>query len=208
MRTVYVVCHPEASHHVDDVVGGWHDSELTALGRAHAASIAAAVRELVPSDTTVGLYSSDLKRAMAVAERIGDVLDVPAASDPGLREKSYGAAEGRPQTWLEERFVPPPATGNRMDHFEGIEGAETKREFAERIYAALARVLDGSGEHVVIVTHGFALTFVVAAWIGMPIDALGYINLRSSAGSITVLREDDYFHNRQLVSLNNVGHLE
>ncbi len=137
MRTVYVVVHPEASHHVDDVVGGWHDSELTALGRAQAAHIAAAVRELVPHDTTVELYSSDLKRAMAVAERIADVLDVPAVSDPGLREKSYGAAEGRPQTWLEERFVPPPAKGNRMDHFEGIEGSETKREFAGRIYAAL-----------------------------------------------------------------------
>ncbi len=42
----------------------------------------------------------------------------------------------------------------------------------------------------------------------MPIDALGYVNLRSSSGSITVLREDDFFHNRQLVSLNSVAHLE
>ncbi len=208
MRTVYVVVHPEASHHVDDVVGGWHDSELTELGRAHAARIAAAMRDLVPEDTTVELYSSDLRRTMEVAERIAEVLDVPAVSDPGLREKSYGAAEGRPQTWLEQRFIPPPTKGNRMDHFEGIEGSETKREFAERIYEALDKALDGSAEHVVIVTHGFALTFVVAAWVGMPIDALGYVNLRSSSGSITVLREDDFFHNRQLVSLNSVAHLE
>ncbi len=208
MRTVYVVVHPEASHHVDDVVGGWHDSELTALGRAHAAHIAAALGELVPQDRTVELYSSDLKRAMAVAERIADVLDVATVSDPGLREKSYGAAEGRPQTWLEERFVPPPAKGNRMDHFEGIEGSETKREFAERIYEALDKALNSSAEHVVIVTHGFALTFVVTAWVGMPIDALGYVSFRSSSGSITVLREDDFFHNRQVVSLNSVAHLE
>ncbi|WP_291799342.1 hypothetical protein [Brevibacterium sp.] len=29
MRTLCVVTHPEATHHVHELVGGWHDSELT-----------------------------------------------------------------------------------------------------------------------------------------------------------------------------------
>lgn len=29
MRTVFVVTHPEATHHVEDRVGGWFDSQLT-----------------------------------------------------------------------------------------------------------------------------------------------------------------------------------
>jgi probable phosphoglycerate mutase len=59
----------------------------------------------------------------------------------------------------------------------------------------------------VVITHGFALTFVIAAWIKMPIDALGYVSFRAASGSITVLREDDYFHNRQVAVLGSTDHL-
>ncbi|KRE94212.1 phosphoglycerate kinase [Nocardioides sp. Soil774] len=207
MRTVYVIAHPEATHHLEDVVGGWHDSSLTAMGRAHAAQIAATIRQMIPEDATVELHSSDLKRCVEVAEELAQTLDAPINTDPGLREKSYGVAEGRPQEWLDERFVPPPADGDRMNHFEGVEGSETKREFAERIYAAMDKALAGSAEHVVIVSHGFALTFLVMAWSRMPIDALGHVNLRSSSGGITVLREDEFFRNRQVVRLDSVAHL-
>ncbi len=50
-------------------------------------------------------------------------------------------------------------------------------------------------------THGGALTFVVAAWIRMPLESAGYVDFHASPGSVTVLREDDYFHNRQVVTL-------
>ena len=33
MKTLYVVTHPEATHHVERVVGGQFDSDLTATGR-------------------------------------------------------------------------------------------------------------------------------------------------------------------------------
>ena len=207
MRNVYVVVHPESTHHQDDIVGGWHDSELTPAGTADASAIAEALADRIPRAAVVEVYSSDLRRAHAVATKIGAAFEVPVVSDPGLREKSYGEAEGRPQSWLDERFIPPPATGDRMGHHEGVAGAETKREFATRIYAAVDRALASDAEHIVIVTHGFALTFVVAAWSRLPIDALGYLNLRCSAGSITTLRQDDYFHNRQVVRLDDVEHL-
>jgi broad specificity phosphatase PhoE len=35
---IYVVTHPEATHHIEDRVGGWFDSELTRKGLGHAAS--------------------------------------------------------------------------------------------------------------------------------------------------------------------------
>ena len=207
MRNVYVVVHPESTHHRDDIVGGWHDSELTEAGMADASAIADALAARIPSGAAVEIFTSDLRRTLAVATKIGAALDVPVVSDEGLREKSYGEAEGRPQAWLDERFVPPPATGDRMGHHEGVTGSETKFELATRIFAAVDRALAADVEHTVIVTHGFALTFVVAAWFGLPIDSLGYMNLRCSAGSITTLKEDDYFHNRQVVRLDDTGHL-
>jgi probable phosphoglycerate mutase len=207
MRNVYVVVHPESTHHQHDIVGGWHDSDLTRAGMADASAIARAIAEQIPRGSTSEVYSSDLRRTQAVATEIGAALDVPVVSDRGFREKSYGEAEGRPQAWLDERFIPPPATGDRMGHHEGVVGSETKQDFATRIYAAVDRALTSEVEHTVIVTHGFALTFVVAAWFRLPIDALGYMNLACSAGSITTLREDDYFRNRQVVRLDSTEHL-
>ncbi|MFD3758942.1 histidine phosphatase family protein [Streptomyces sp. NPDC058622] len=208
MRSIHVVTHPEASHHVEGLVGGWHDSTLTPEGLREAAAIARALRTEIPEGAEVELISSDLRRTRRTAQEIGGLLGVEAALDPRLREKSYGEAEGRPQEWLDKRFVPPPATGDRMGHDEGIEGAETRAEFAGRIYEAMDGILRRPYEHQVIVTHGFALTFVVAAWIGMPIDSLGHVNFRVASGSITHLREDDFFHNRQLVRLGDTRHLE
>ena len=207
MRRLYVVTHPEAAHHLSGEVGGWSDTALTERGLRQADAVAARIRELVPADAGVELHSSDLTRTVQTAEVIGARLGVRPALLPGLREKSYGVAEGRPQAWLDARFVPPPPTGDRMDHAEGIEGAETRREFAVRVYAAMDSILAGPGAHHVVVTHGFALTFVVCAWIGMPLESVGHVNFRSTSGGITLLEEDDFFANRSVVRLDDVAHL-
>jgi 2,3-bisphosphoglycerate-dependent phosphoglycerate mutase len=62
MRTLYVVIHPEATHHVERIVGGWHDSELTTASRRAAAYISRALREQVPDHAEEELFSSDLQR--------------------------------------------------------------------------------------------------------------------------------------------------
>lgn len=124
-----------------------------------------------------------------------------------LREISSGEAEGRPQAWLWERYLYPPKHGDRLDHRCGIAGAESLRELGDRIYGAVERIVAEPAEHQVIVTHGFALTFVVAAWIGMPLEAADYINLKSNSGGITHLCKDDLFHSRGIVQLNDTSHL-
>ncbi|KZB81619.1 histidine phosphatase family protein [Amycolatopsis regifaucium] len=199
MRTVYVVTHPQATHHVDRLVGGWYDADLTPDGKRAAVAIADSLHARVPEK--VELYSSDLRRTARTAKVIGERLGVEPVLDRRLREKSYGEAGGRPQDWLDRRFVPPPAVGERLEHDEGIPGAETKGAMARRVYAAMDSILESRCAHQIVVTRGGALTFVIAAWIRMPLEAAGYVDFRGSPGSITVLREDDYFHNRQVVTL-------
>lgn len=206
MRNVYVVTHPESTHHVERIVGGWHDSELTPAGLRAAAATGTALRERLAAGG-VEVHSSDLRRTLQTAQAIGDLLGAPVTTDPGLREKSYGEAEGRPQVWLDERFVPPPPVGERMRHDEGIAGAETKWDLAVRVYAAVDRILESDREQQVVVTHGMAATFVLARWIGMPLAAAGQVSFPVRPGSITHLREDDFFHNRAIVSLGDVAHL-
>ena len=205
MRYVYVVTHPEATHHVEGRVGGWYDSDLTDRGVAHAEAVA----EVLASRITgaARLWSSDLRRAHRTAKIVGRRLGIEAIVDPNLREKSYGEAGGKPQAWLDERFVPPPESGERMRHDEGVAGAETKWDLAVRAYAAMGRILRCTAEHQVVVSHGGTATFLLASWIGMPLEAAGQVSFRFTSGAISVLRQDDVFHNRQISELNNVRHL-
>lgn len=62
MRTLYVVTHPEATHHLEGVVGGWYNSSLTPDGFQAAAAIAQALRTKISEGTDVELYTSDLQR--------------------------------------------------------------------------------------------------------------------------------------------------
>lgn len=207
MKTLYVVAHAQSTHHTEGLVGGWYDSELTELGKNHATRIGGRLRDLLPEDASVELYSSDLLRAHQTAEAIARRLRVPIQVTADLREKSYGDAGGQPQDYLNERVVFPPKTGNRMDHDEGIPGSETRREFGERVYRAMERILASSCPYQIIVTHGGTLTFVVAAWIGMPLESAGYIAVKSTSGGITHLYEDDVYHNRVIMSINETSHL-
>ena len=206
-RTIYVVTHPEATHHREGLVGGWYDSDLTARGLADAVSIARWIRGQIPAGVTTGIVSSDSLRARRTAKPISDAVGSAVTLDRRLREKSHGIAEGRPQRWLDEHFVPPPALGDRLNHDEGVPGAETKGDFAARVYSAMKSIIANPAEYQVIVTHGFVLTFVIAAWIQMPPESLGYAKFRSTPGSITTLRQDDYFHNRQVAALADAQHL-
>lgn len=206
-RTVHVVTHPEATHHVERVVGGDHDSDLTATGVEQAGRIAATLRGRIPAGARAAVVTSDLLRTRRAAEPIGVALGVEAHLEPRLREKSYGIAGGRPQAWLDARFVPPPATGDRLRHHEGVDGAETRLDLALRVYTAMTDLLALDVDHQVVVTHGFAATFVVAAWIGMPIEAAGHVTFPVPSGSITTLREDATFHNRGVVRVGDVDHL-
>lgn len=205
VRELFVVTHPESTHHVEHRVGGWFDSELTERGRCQAQRIAAALRDRV--DTGVMLFASDLRRTAETAEILAGELRCQWCLLSELREKSYGEAEGRPDAWLRERFVPPPPDGDRLEHDEGLLGAETVGQWGRRVYAGMDIVLHDAAKQTIVVTHGGTASLVVAHWIGMPVTSLGRVRFRVTPGSITHLREDDYFHNRSLESLNETAHL-
>lgn len=212
-RSLFVVTHPEARHHLEARVGGWHDSELTVRGELQADRIAAELRSRIPTAASAPVFTSDLKRTRRTAEVIADRLGTRAIDHPGLREKSYGVAEGREQSWLDARFIFPPVPDDafdhtmRLDHAEGIDGAETRREAGARIYAAVGEILTQRASHQVVVTHGFAYTFVIGRWLELPLEAMGRATFAAHSGCITELTEDDRFGNRTLRSLAAVDHL-
>lgn len=206
MKTLLVVTHTQSIHHIEKRVGGWYDTGLTPRGQSDAEATAERLATMVGGDDTE-IFSSDLLRASQTATIIAERLNCPVVETPDLREMNFGSAGGKPQTWLSEREVPPP-DGNRMDHRSGIEGAESRREVATRIYRCLDDIVGRACETQIIVTHGIALTFVIAAWIKMPIDAAGHVFFHARSGSITHLHQDDFWKGRSVVSLADVSHLK
>ncbi|GAA1567296.1 histidine phosphatase family protein [Kribbella hippodromi] len=207
MRYIYLVTHAEARHHVDGVVGGWYDSVLTVRGGLQAERIADVLQSRIGAQA-VEVYSSDLRRASQTAERIARRFSVEVRTDARLRERSNGEADGRPQAWLDERRIPMPEDGDRLGHHDGPAGAETRLALVERLYPALDDILRRPVENQVIVSHGSASSYLIAAWIGMPMRSTDRVFFPLASGSITTLRRNDTHHSHQVISLNETAHLQ
>ncbi len=205
MKEIFVVTHTQSIHHEEDKVGGWYDTGLTARGHEDAAATAERLMALVGSKE-VEIHSSDLRRAAQTAAAIARRFGQPVTATADLREISYGVAGGKPQVWLDARYTPAP-DDNRLDFPCGIDGAETRRDVAARVYPRVDAIVARPCETHVIVTHGFTLTLVLAAWMKVPIEACGFLSFPAKSGSITHLRQDDFFRNRAVVSLADVSHL-
>jgi probable phosphoglycerate mutase len=206
MRHIYLVTHPEAQHHVDGVVGGWHDSELTARGRLQAERIAEVLVSRIGRQP-VEVYSSDLKRASQTAEQVARRFTVEVQTDARLRERSNGEADGRPQAWLAERRIPLPEYGDRLGHHDGPVGAETRMALVERLYPALDDILRRPVANQIVVSHGSASSYLIAAWIGMPRASTDRVFFPLTSGSITTLLRNDTHYSHQVVTLNETEHL-
>jgi probable phosphoglycerate mutase len=67
--------------------------------------------------------------------------------------------------------------------------------------------MESTPDTAVVVTHGFALTFVISAWLGVPIESLGSARYSAASGSLTMLEIDPEWGDRKLVSFNETTHL-
>jgi broad specificity phosphatase PhoE len=205
MKDLFIVTHAQSVHHLENKVGGWYDTDLTLRGREDAEAIAARLANLIEHDE-VEIFSSDLKRAGQTAEAIGKRFGKMVTETSALREISYGVAGGKPQAWLDARYTPAP-DDNRLDHKGGIEGAESRRDVALRVYPCVTEIVARPCANQIIVTHGFTLSMIVSAWMKVPIEACGFVAFPAASGSITHLRQDDFFRNRAVVSVADTSHL-
>jgi broad specificity phosphatase PhoE len=205
MKDLFIVTHAQSVHHLENKVGGWYDTDLTLRGREDAEAIAARLANLIEHDE-VEIFSSDLKRAGQTAEAIGKRFGKMVTETSALREISYGVAGGKPQAWLDARYTPAP-DDNRLDHKGGIEGAESRRDVALRVYPCVTEIVARPCANQIIVTHGFTLSMIVSAWMKVPIEACGFVAFPAASGSITHLRQDEFFRNRAVVSVADTSHL-
>jgi len=186
---IILVRHGEATHHTQQLTGGWTDSELTERGIWQLKRVGSALAcDLEKRKPKLRILCSDLKRAVHSAELIADALGMndvePLAC---LREKNNGTAAGLTEIEAKKIYLPP-ARLNDIDH-RNYPGGETRREFYHRTVNGLRAAADWGKENLIIVAHKGTLQNLIFAWIGLDIEEVNqlYFSVDILPASVSVL---------------------
>jgi broad specificity phosphatase PhoE len=143
-----LVRHGETDWNAEGRLQGHTDRPLNDYGRTQAKALA----DRLAGEGADAIYTSDLVRAKATAEIIGERLGLTVVVDPDLREKDWGTWEG--------------LTGDERVHVE-FEGESTE-DHRDRVMGAVRRIVARHpAQRVVVVTHGGSLRRIQTAVNGV-----------------------------------------
>ncbi|MGH4138756.1 histidine phosphatase family protein [Clostridium sp.] len=204
MRKIILIQHCQSEHHINNLTGGWTNTPLTNLGQKQANLLGEKLKNEIGSEE-YALYSSDLLRAKQTADIIDNYLKLGIIEEFGLREINNGIAAGKTKEWVKQNEIPMPAEGFNIDH-EPFLGGETWRQFFIRVSKSMEKIYNLNQKNLIIVTHGCALSYIIAWWLKLTPEMLNNAVFSASPASISVLLEGR-FNQRVLKKLNNTSHL-
>ncbi len=173
MTKICIIRHGQTDWNVTSRLQGQTDTVLNNKGREQARQAGLAIKEI----EWHSVISSPLLRAKETAEIVSEILGLDGvATDDGLRERSYGQAEG---LTLKERTEAYPDR-----QYEGMEDWEALRD---RMMETIQRY--ASDQHnLVLVSHGAAINSVLHTLSG---GAYGSGITKLHNGCITMLTFSD-----------------
>lgn len=111
------------------------------------------------------ILTSPARRCADFARELGGRLDLPVLDLPGLRERHFGAWEGRSAAEL-----PPDALNAFWTDPAGFTPPEAEpfADFRHRVAAVWNEVRGTEARRVLVITHGGVVRVIVGAVLGMP----------------------------------------
>ena len=201
MTRLIIVRHAESAFNDQNRIQGHLDSKLTARGRRQAEKLSRRLRKLHVDK----IYSSDLGRAYSTTLAIARHTRAPIVRDPLLREIHLGDWEGMTPEEVDrlyakgyEKWLKKPSSV-KIPRAEGI--AHFRKRVTDRV-RTIARA--NRGKAVLIVTHGGAITALLADWLKADFDHL-ILNLQIDNTSLTLVDETE--KRTRLLFINNSSHL-
>lgn len=166
---ILLIRHGETEWNCAGRVQGYHaDSPLTETGREQVRALA----ERLARERVDALYASDTGRARRTASPIGVATGLRVIRDAALRERNYGAFEGRTFTEVERDFPAEYERFRTRDPHYVPPGGESAAQFRDRVMAALERIASGAaGKRVAVITHGGVLGIVYRHAMDIPLEA-------------------------------------
>jgi broad specificity phosphatase PhoE len=156
VTTLLLVRHGETDWNRDGRWQGQSDTPLNEVGREQAVRVA---EELDGIDV---VYSSDLARARETAEIVAERLGLDVELDERLRERSFGAWEGKTGPEIEAEFRDAHERWLAGDG-PGADDAEAFASFGARVESFVEDVLmRHPDETVLVVAHGGSIRVIHA----------------------------------------------
>lgn len=183
MKTIITIQHTQSEHHNTKMVGSWTDWELTDLGRTHAENIGRNLsEELISTGQTFKIYSSDLKRAVQTVEPLAKYMGIEISCMKDLREHNLGEAVGKSGEWARNNSLP----GTGSFDARQFHGAESWREFWNRVSDVCNRIINDEAENIIIASHGVTLSVWQKVWMGFDIQPFVYTGHPGGVSHLTV----------------------
>jgi probable phosphoglycerate mutase len=180
MKKIITIQHTESVHHTNGMVGSWTDWDLTETGRQQAKNIGRNLSAEI-SGQNYKIYSSDLLRARQTAEPLARYMGVKIDYFEALREQNLGEAVGKTGKWAKDNKNP-------IDSFDVrcFPGAETWREFWNRVSGFCRKVIEDEAENIIIVTHGMVLSVWQPVWLGQDLQKFKYSGMPGGVSFMSI----------------------
>jgi 2,3-bisphosphoglycerate-dependent phosphoglycerate mutase len=163
-RFLYVVRHGTTDWNQAGRIQGHLDPPINATGRAQARLASVRLARVAAT----ALYSSDLQRAYATAQIIGQATGLQVIQKIGLREINFGVWQGLSSQEIRERD-PEVYAARRLNPYDVAPAqAETWRQFYDRAIGAVEEILmETEALRLIIVSHSGVCTALGLRALGL-----------------------------------------
>jgi broad specificity phosphatase PhoE len=188
MTRILIVRHGETEWNAAGRVQGHEDIPLNERGRAQVAATASALSGI----PVAAVYSSDLERAAETGRILAAPHGLKVIVTPCLRERCWGAWEGRTMAEIEETDA---AMAGRWRNHEWVtpEMAEEYEALHDRVVGEVQRIAEAhDGETVVVATHGGAVKVIVAWVLGAPLGSHSAMRINNASVTTILVRDGHY----------------
>lgn len=198
---ICLVRHGETEWNAERRIQGQIDIGLNETGLRQAEAAA----RWLQGAAIAGVYSSDLKRAWATAQRIARAQGLEPSSVPEMRERRYGVFEGLTYDEAKAKFPEGYAAFEGRNADYDFENGESLHAMFERVTGKLKQIAAAHpGQSVVVVLHGGVLDIINRFVRGNPLEMPRDFLIPNAGLNWISLRDGRW----QIESWAETGHLE
>jgi glucosyl-3-phosphoglycerate phosphatase len=189
VRRLLLVRHGESVWNAEARIQGQRCAGLSEIGHAQAKATGQALAEAYPDAAVV---ASDLQRCEETAAPLVAALGATLAVDARLRERSFGAWEGRLRAEVAADDAERVSRWRAGEDVIGEVGGETAAVLADRVGPVLRELLAATpdGGVTIAVTHGGPVWHGTHLLLGLPAGTLGAVD-NASVTELMSWRGDD-----------------
>lgn len=165
---ILAIRHGETAWNAEARIQGHRDIALNPTGLWQAQQLAQALA----IEPVRAIYASDLQRAYRTAQAVADATGAPLVPEPSLRERGFGAFEGRTFAEVEAAWPEQARRWRERDPHYAPAGGESLHTLRTRVTEAVHRLAARhAGELIVLVAHGGTLDVLYRAATGQDLQA-------------------------------------